>query len=320
MLRRVSGAALRKSFGQALRALANLKSLELDVRDPLLFELLVDVPFRLRSFTAGGKFTQSCLEAALAHQPSLEYLSIYFWEPVEDATGASHAICRPDILPNLRTIHVSGSYEVDVPLRSLIGHSYPVTHLQLSSRHNDVVYALKLFGETLVTALLDRFIDAKSGQRNLWATSILRNAKLPKLEHLELRDFYMPGYYRSLDPRDITVSGVGKACPALKTFLWWVDDKTMEVLFSPSREKRGDETVLAKFAHKLFQCCPTLERFGVHDEEDPERGPDLLRCAEIFERAKDGSVKGPEYGSVDMHGIDLYAVGASSPESEVDSE
>ncbi|KAI0368178.1 hypothetical protein BV20DRAFT_475153 [Pilatotrama ljubarskyi] len=320
-LRRVSGAALRKSFGQAVRVLINLKLLELDVRDPSLFEPLVDVPFRLRSLTAGGRFSPSVLEAALASQASLEYLCLEFPEPTgESASGPSHAIGRSDILPKLRTLHVAGAYELDAPLRSLVSYSYPIAHLQLSGRHEDIVYALKLFGNTLVTAMLDRYIDAKTGQRNHWATSVLRNAHLIKLEHLELRDFCMPGRYPSLDSRDMTVSGLGKACPALKTFLWWVDDITMRILFSPPRDNRGNDTVIAQFAHKLFRCVPALERFGVHDMEDPERGPDLLRCAEIFERAEDGSVKGPEYGSVDMHGIDLYRVGGCEAVSESESE
>ncbi|KAI0368177.1 hypothetical protein BV20DRAFT_999049 [Pilatotrama ljubarskyi] len=292
------GTSIKQHLKRALQALPNVFRLELVVDDPSLFEFLLDVPFRLQVFIAGGECYPECFEDILASQPSIEFLSLVFVGAGTERTRRE--ISRPDILPNLRSLSVAA---VRYPF-SLIKRAFPITHLSLSrARHDDLAHAMKLFGGTLRSLTALRFLDSACTDACYWPTSIFRNAHLPQLRYVDVTDFYDPTTDLFGHTDDIVFPGLGQACPALKTLIWGVDGVVMDDLYMGTLEVLDpDATPMEQYARTIFDALPALQRFVVYDTEEMARGARWEPYGEVFRRAEDKSVSGPDTQLIDFLG------------------
>ncbi|KAI8989752.1 hypothetical protein BD414DRAFT_438973 [Trametes punicea] len=252
------GASIKGPLKRAFKALLSLTHLHFSVGDPSLFALLCDVPFRLRGFVVGGEQYPPNLEAVLRRHPTIEYLRLEF--TIDRFKLPLPKLKSPDILPNLRGLSVVTD---DMPLM-VIQHSYPVQYLSIGiAEPEDVRHALKLFGSSLITLNISRYLDESSTRPYCWATSILRKAHLPKLQHLQIIDNCdrdnddLP----PIDVKNMQVPNMHEVCPELKTFAWGAASPLLPYLYQ--RVKGREERLLEVFARAVFESSPTLERMGV---------------------------------------------------------
>ncbi|KAI0357256.1 hypothetical protein OH77DRAFT_1422816 [Trametes cingulata] len=288
------GTSIKQHLKRALQVVMNVSSLELVVDDPSLFEFLLNVPFRLKILIAGGDYYPECFEDILASQPSIELLSVVFV-----GAGTEHTrreIARPDILPNIHTLSI---VTVRYPL-TLIKCAFPIKHLSLSrARHGDLVHAMKLFGSTLETLTVLRFLDDACTDACFWPTSMFRGAHLPQLRFVDVTDFYHPATDLLGRTEDIVFPGLHEACPALKSLVWGVDSAAMDDLYF-LQASDPETMLLEEYARTLFDSLPALQRFAVYDTEEAVRRPRWEPYGEVFTRAEDKSVSGPDYSVVEF--------------------
>ncbi|KAI9069651.1 hypothetical protein FKP32DRAFT_53992 [Trametes sanguinea] len=278
----------RKPLKRILKMLTNLISFEICVNDPAIFELLLDVPFQLRSFHVFGSTFPACMEAILASQPSL----LFFEHQLTVRKGDQATfrdISRQNVLPNLRSLAVDLSHFS----LSLIKHPFPsLTRLSLRrAQHEDIAHALTLFSGNLVSFKVDRVINEICTSSCYWPTSIIKAARLPRLLHLEVTDNRGYGHRKlqlDMNMDEATPSSLRAACPELKKFVWGTDPMTLRGLAKDLSLQRERWTVLDEYAGMLLSTFTQLQRVCVKDTHSFKRGPDGESLGKVYMRAEDG--------------------------------
>lgn len=162
------GLTIRQPLKKVLPMLTGLSSLGLAAEESSLFDILLDVPFRLRTLMIGHQHCPPRLMDILARQPSLERLSLAF---VPKRAGSVSKRPRPPLIGV-------------APLPSLVRLSI------VSVDHNDVAHIVAFFGSTIVTLHVLRIIGDRCTPACYWPMSIFQDAQLPKLENLKITDIY----------------------------------------------------------------------------------------------------------------------------------
>ncbi|KAI0631850.1 hypothetical protein C8Q77DRAFT_166627 [Trametes polyzona] len=292
------GTTLRTIFKTALFKLRSLSSFEVMSEDQKLFEALLDPPFRVRSLTLGGECPDVSLEDILACQPHIERLELAY-----DTCRANHLrITRPDILSKLRVLEVATNTEVSM---SLITYPYPVTELHIiGAKHDDIEYALRLFGDTLVNLHIIRLIDNRCNQACYWPTTVLRNARLPRLFSLRVADIHW-AWMTPFEPNSelMAVPGLHEACPVIKTFIWRYEDFQFDDLSRRVADgATGSTTLMDKYARTVFAGFPTLARMCFQDPRTTtkrSKGRSKYR-GDVYWRGEDGEIVGPRFDDIDL--------------------
>lgn len=176
------GASIKQHLERALPMLTNLAWLELEVGDTSIFDILLDVPFRLRTLLLCGCRCSPRLEDILARQPDIERLSLLF-----SSDGLEEQVLprieRPDILHKLHTLVVMAGF---FPFTG-ITYPYPISHLAvIGARHEDLTYIVDLFSSTLVTLYIFRVVSEICTPLCYWPASMFRDARFPILEHMNI--------------------------------------------------------------------------------------------------------------------------------------
>ncbi|KAI0641613.1 hypothetical protein C8Q79DRAFT_988242 [Trametes meyenii] len=254
------GSTLQPHLKRALPLFANLCDLVFIVDDPPVFELLRNVPFKLRSFGAGGMAYPKCFLSVLVFQPTIEHLALSF-----DARGCCYGAVMPcfsdpKLFPRLRSLALDA--ECFPPHYFL--HSYPITELMLDKPYpNDITKALQLFGQTLVSLTIERRLaDRTTLEPSIWPTSAIFEdgiAVLPNLRFLDVFDTtssFRSGEFDGEQLWRMQVPGLGKACPAIRTVVWSVEREDIDCL-SEDQVRLTD-----RYARMLFKQWPTLVRFA----------------------------------------------------------
>lgn len=176
------GASIKQHLERVFPTLTTLSWLELEVGDTSIFDILLDVPFRLRTLLICGCRCSPHLEDILARQPEIERLSLLFSsDGLEEQ--ALPRISRPDILHKLHTLVVMADF---LALTS-ITYPYPISHLAvIGARHDDLTHIVGLFSSTLVTLYTFRFVSEICTPMCYWPASLFRDARFPILEHMNI--------------------------------------------------------------------------------------------------------------------------------------
>lgn len=102
----------------------------------------------------------------------------------------------------------------------------------------------------------------------------------------------------------MVVPGLREACPALKIIVWGADSVVMDDLCWDAPAQDGSESeenrklmAMDVYARMLFDGMPTLERLSIHDVGEDGHGEVL---GEIYTRAEDKSMQGPDSGPIDL--------------------
>ncbi|KAI9063510.1 hypothetical protein FKP32DRAFT_1592590 [Trametes sanguinea] len=281
------GGSIKAPFKRALGVLVNLTHLSIDVDEPTVFDVLRgEHPFRLRALSAGGEHYPSDFLMVLDDNPTIEYLRLHFKVDLlkERPTKFQHH----SSLKNLRALSV----DPDRFPVTLFQYPYPIQYLSLAfSEPSDVRHVLKLFGKTLISFCVNRYLDGMSVTRPwLWPTAVLRKMHLPKLQHLEVIDHCDRKHDElpSIGLKDMQVPNMREICPKLKTIVWGAASLLQGNLYI--RPVRGSEdTLLDIYAREVFTSSK-LERMGVfthslgiHLDEEP---------GQLFVRGKGGAMRG----------------------------
>lgn len=181
------GTTSKPHLKQALPILTNLRFLELTVDDPEVFDIMLDVPFRLRHFAMGGDYYPDRMEDILARQPDLESLSLVFMSGT--APEEQPQLSRPDTFPSLTNLTIfSRCYSP-----TNITYPYRIPHIAIAgARHDEIAHVIKMFAHSLESLDIIRFMDDRCTAACYWPTSMFRNAQLPKLQHVKVSDLYDP--------------------------------------------------------------------------------------------------------------------------------
>ncbi|KAI0631830.1 hypothetical protein C8Q77DRAFT_165080 [Trametes polyzona] len=288
--------SLAEPLDDLLPLLADLRRVNLIGDDTELLRVLHRTPSRLRALTVAGKSHALLLvEELLAAQPEVVSLTLILAPcNVDDQL---HALSRPDDLQRMQRLTFSAE---TLPFSSTFQYPYPVTHLSAYAvSHGDLIYALKLFSNIPVAAFIVRTIDSECDLECFWPTRIFADVRLPHLAHLKICDKY--DEYTDLcgDDDTMAVPGLGGRCPALKSIIWGADRPTMDALFWPHADPdtSAKNVLMDRYACMLFERVPTLERLGVYQcrDADMEAVYEKRLEGEVYERAEDRSLVGPEY-------------------------
>lgn len=180
------GASIKQHLKRALPMLTNLAWLELEVGDTSIFDILLDVPFRLRTLLICGCGCSPHLEDILARQPDIERLSLLFSSDGLEEQVLPR-ISRPDILQKLHTLVIMAGF---FPFTG-ITYAYPISHLAvIGARHDDLTHIVGLFSSTLVTLYTFRFVSDICTPMCYWPASMFRDAKFPILKHMNVTTLF----------------------------------------------------------------------------------------------------------------------------------
>ncbi|KAI0667491.1 hypothetical protein C8Q78DRAFT_1082211 [Trametes maxima] len=281
------GSTIRQHLQHALPLLTNVSELELVVDDSSLFDLLLCAPFRLRCLVLGGVYCPLSLEDILASQPYVRSVSLEFVGASKEHLRSQ--ISRPDLFPHLDTLAINTTGFSF----TLVKHPYPIAHLSLNrARHDDIAHAIKLLGPTLVSLKIVRFIDGQCTSACFWPTSMFTNARLPRLQHVDITDTYDPETELARNEREMSGPGLGEACPALETFSWGMDERVMLHLYILTAGTVWSLTmsVADAYANVLFACFPALTHMGLFTtttttaRKRSRAATDLRPHGRVFER------------------------------------
>ncbi|KAL7284492.1 hypothetical protein ACG7TL_001783 [Trametes sanguinea] len=285
-------------FKNAFPKLVNLLVLTLVSDTVQLFDPLLTTPPHVLSLVVGGANCPPRIQDILSAQSQVKGLCIEF--------SAGEAQIPPfadkDLLPNIRVLRLSA--HIFPP--TLFTYAYPLTSLTLMNpSHEDMSYALQLFGETLLVFAILKEVTPHCSPRCFWPTCVLRGVRLRKLRYLEVQqqwswdlqhdmgDFDYPVVEAMTDP------GLKEACPMLQTIVWGTESLVTESLYE-SVLGNGPAPI-HEYARMLFDVFPRLDRLAVYDRIDVDDDSRRRKLGDIWTRANKDS-DDADYGLVDTRG------------------
>lgn len=93
------------------------------------------------------------------------------------------------------------------------------------------------------------------------------------------------------------IPGLREICPALKTIVWGADGTVIDDLHWDFDGQASRGWAMTVYARMLFDAIPALERISVYDDE-VAKSREVM--GEVFIRAEDRTVKGPESASISL--------------------
>ncbi|KAI0631837.1 hypothetical protein C8Q77DRAFT_1129400, partial [Trametes polyzona] len=281
----------------------NLHWLRIFSTNPGMFEHLVHIPSRLRVLELTGSDYTPHIERVLAAHPDVEHLAIVFAPNRQD--DHPHPISRPDILPKLKSL-VLKFYPQMPPEKDLfmasVRYPYPVSHLSVTLiSHDDLIYAMDLFADTLVTVNLVRKMDERCAVECFWPTHVLAEKRFPKLQHLRISDLYghSPVHHGRMET--IALSGSRDTAPVLRSVVWGADQPTMNTLrgLPDTSAEVPIENVMDRYARTLFESIPTLRRLGIYHRAERYREIEEA-VGEVYMQAENGCLTGPTHEMINF--------------------